>query len=293
MTNVGQNVAMTDMGDVSIVGAGQAGTALAHGFHRGGMRVVAVASLTPASAEALAGAVDAKATDLAGIAAAGGLVCITTPDHAVPEVATSLADLGAAQPGTRFLHTSGALGLDALDPLATDGAEVGILHPVTPLTRPEDPATLAGKPFGYDAAGEPSWLIDLVEILGGTAVSLVGVDRALYHAACVTAANLVVGLAAMAERIFCVAGVTAPASEDLAGSLILSSAGNVAAEGPSAALTGPVRRGDAAVVSRHLAALGDVDARLAETYRLVSSHLLGLMEPGPARERAAAVLEPT
>jgi len=282
---------MTEIGDVAIVGAGQAGSALAHGFRRGGMRVVAVTSRTPESAGALAAAVDATATDLAGIASADGLVCITTPDHAVAEVAAALADLGAAQPGTHFVHTSGALGLDVLEPLAEEGADVGILHPVTPLAQPEDPATLAGKPFGYDSDGEPSWLVDLIEVLGGRAVSLVGVDRALYHAACVTAANLVVGLAAMAERIFTVAGVTAPAAADLAGSLVSTSAGKVAAQGASGALTGPVRRGDAAVVARHLAALGQVDTQLAETYRLVSSHLLGIMEPGPARDRSAAALE--
>jgi len=276
-------------GTIAIVGAGQAGSALAHGFTRNGLCVRIVTSRTAAAAEALAGAVGASAASL-DAAAGCDLVCICTPDHAVAEVVAALADRGAAQPGASFLHTSGALELDVLAALDAGGAATGILHPVTPLARPDDPATLDGKPMGFDAAGDTEWVEALVLRLGGRPVSLVGVDRALYHAGCVTAANLLVGLARAATEMFAAAGVDTDAAQDLMASLLTASARNVESRGVTAALTGPVRRGDAATVARHLAALDAVDPRLADTYRTVSAHLLDLMEPGPARSRAEAVL---
>lgn len=277
-------------GNVAIVGAGQAGAALAHGFKRGGLAVRTITARTTESAAALADEVDAEVGDLAA-AAGADLVCICTPDHAVAEVAGALADLDAAQPGAYFLHVSGALDLGVLEPLAARGAATGILHPVTPLVPPEDPTTLVGKPMGCDAAGDTGWVEALVRLLGGRPVSLVGVDRALYHAGCVTAANLVVGLAAAAARMFAASGIEQGSAHDLVASLLTASARNVADQGVAAALTGPVRRGDAATVARHLGALDRVDPRLADTYRVVSARLLDIMEPGVARARAAAALE--
>lgn len=275
---------------VSIVGAGQAGSALAHGFRRAGLDVVAVTSRTTASAVALAAAVGAEATDLAAAAEAAELLCICTPDRAVPEVVAALAASGAVGSGTWCLHTSGALGLDVLESLAGRGVEIGILHPVTPLVPAEAPATLAGKPMGFDAAGDTAWVEALARLLGGRPVSLVGVDRTLYHAACVVSANLVVGLGAAALRVFEAAGVDADSAQDLVRSLLTSTAANVGARGAAAALTGPVRRGDAGTVTRHLDALGEVDPRIRDSYRSVSALLLDLMEPGPERDASATAL---
>ncbi len=76
-------------------------------------------------------------------------------------------------------------------------------------------------------------------------------DWVRYHAAAVVASNHLVGLLGQVERIAAGIGVPLDAYLDLArGSL-----DNVAALGPAAALTGPVRRGDRATVERHLAAL--------------------------------------
>lgn len=275
---------------VSIVGAGQAGSALAHGFTRAGLEVVAVTSRTTARARALAAAVGTEATDLGSAAARSELLCICTPDRAIVEVVAALVDAGAGAHPRWCLHTSGALGPEVLEPLAVLGVETGVLHPVTPLVPPDDPATLAGKPMGFDAAGDAGWVEMLVVLLGGHPVSLAGVDRVLYHAACVMAANLVVGLAGAAERVLDTAGVDAVSAGEIVTSLLASSAVNVGARGPAGALTGPVRRGDAGTVARHIDALTAIDPRIRDGYRSVSAILLDLVEPGPARDRTAAVL---
>ena len=58
--------------------------------------------------------------------------------------------------------------------------------------------------------------------------------------------------------------------------------------GPAAALTGPVRRGDAATVRRHLAALAPDDRAL---YRALGLVALGLAREAGLGEAAAAEVE--
>ena len=58
--------------------------------------------------------------------------------------------------------------------------------------------------------------------------------------------------------------------------------------GPAAALTGPVRRGDAATVRRHLAALAPEDRAL---YRALGLVALGLARDAGLGEAAAATVE--
>jgi predicted short-subunit dehydrogenase-like oxidoreductase (DUF2520 family) len=107
-----------------------------------------------------------------------------------------------------------------------------------------------------------------------------------YHAGAVIASNYVVVLAAMAARIAGTAGI---AAEDAAALYLPLMQGTVAnlAMGPAAALTGPIRRGDAATVRAHLAALAPGDREL---YRELGRAALRLArEAGLAPEVAAEV----
>ena len=82
-----------------------------------------------------------------------------------------------------------------------------------------------------------------------------GRNRALYHAAAATAGNAPLALLDLALRAFEQAGV--PRDVGLRGLVELAKGAldNAAALGPATALTGPVVRGDKAVIARHLAAL--------------------------------------
>jgi predicted short-subunit dehydrogenase-like oxidoreductase (DUF2520 family) len=86
--------------------------------------------------------------------------------------------------------------------------------------------------------------------------------KALYHAAAVFASNYAVALLAVAGRLMERAGVgEADAQAALAG-LARGAVENVAGHGPAAALTGPVARGDADTVERHLARLSGPERHL-------------------------------
>ena len=118
----------------------------------------------------------AEAVDAADAGRGAALVVIATPDAAIREAARVLAP--SLEPGALVLHLSGALGLDALDAIATacDDVELGALHPLQTLPSPEVGATrLAGVWAGV--AGPPA-VRALAEELGMTPFELADGDRA-------------------------------------------------------------------------------------------------------------------
>jgi predicted short-subunit dehydrogenase-like oxidoreductase (DUF2520 family) len=126
-----------------------------------------------------------------------------------------------------------------------------VVHPLVALPDAARGAErLRGAWFGLAADGDPLGGA-VVEALGGHAVEVAEADWPRHHAAAVIAANHLVALLGQVERVADGIGVPLAAYLDLArGSL-----DDVAALGPAAALTGPVRRGDRATVAAHLAAL--------------------------------------
>ncbi|MBA3497227.1 MAG: DUF2520 domain-containing protein, partial [Gemmatimonadales bacterium] len=108
-----------------------------------------------------------------------------------------------------------------------------------------------------------------------------------YHAGAVMVSNYAVVLAAVAERLARGAGM--PSLE--AGAMYLPLMWGAVANlplGPVAALTGPVRRGDAATVRTHLSALGPVERDL---YRALGLEALRLAREAGLDDAAAAAVE--
>ena len=214
---------------VRIVGAGRAGRSFAAALGDRGWHVDVVGR-------------DADPTDLAqGV----DLVLLCVPDAQVAAVAASIEPVD----GTVVAHCAGSLGLDVLEP----HPDRATLHPLVSLPSPElGAARLRGAWFGI--SGDPI-AARVVEALGGRAVEVADEDRAAYHAAAVVASNHLVALLGQVERIAADVGVPLEAFLALAS----GSLDNVAALGPSAALTGPVARGDWATVRRHLDAIAPTE----------------------------------
>jgi predicted short-subunit dehydrogenase-like oxidoreductase (DUF2520 family) len=80
-------------------------------------------------------------------------------------------------------------------------------------------------------------------------------------------------LLSTAMRQLTSAGVDEAKARGALGALLVSAAENSNAMGPSAALTGPIVRGDVETVRAHLGALADVP-EILELYRAMSSEAL-------------------
>jgi predicted short-subunit dehydrogenase-like oxidoreductase (DUF2520 family) len=219
------------------------------------------------------------------------LVLIAVPDDSIGIVAGDLARGGAVGQGHVVLHLSGLLDRGALDPLADTGAALGSFHPLQSIADPSTAgARLRGAFAGLEGddralhAGE-----GLAGALGMHPVRLAPGGKAAYHAGAVIASNYVVALGSVAEELARKAGVPPAAARALYLPLMQGTVDNLAL-GAAAALTGPVRRGDAATVRRHLAALEPGDRALYRALGLVALRLArkaGLgTGPAAAVERA-------
>lgn len=213
---------------VRIIGPGRAGTSLHQALTRAHWPMESLV---------------ARHGDVRRAAAGVDLVLIATPDSAIAEVAARIEPVASTVVG----HLSGSLGLA---PLAGHERRA-VLHPLVALPDPERGAErLVGAWFGLSADGDPI-VEEIVDELHGRAIRIAEHDWARYHAAAVIAANHLVALMGQVERV--ASSVDAPLEAFL--DLARGSLDDVAAVGPAAALTGPVRRGDHATIERHLAAL--------------------------------------
>ena len=191
------------------------------------------------------------------------LILLAVPDGAIMPVALELASDGAVGPGHVVLHLSGLLDRSALEPLVATGAALGSFHPLQTVSDPASaPDRFRGAYAGIEGdehALAAAWR--LADVLGMTAVPIPPSAKAAYHAGATIAANYTTVLAAMAERLAASAGVPPEVAQRLYLPLIRGAAANLDV-GPAAALTGPVRRGDAETVATHLGALLPGDREL-------------------------------
>jgi predicted short-subunit dehydrogenase-like oxidoreductase (DUF2520 family) len=232
---------------LAIVGIGRVGGSLAAAAERAGVRV-----RTAGRDDAVAVAVQADA------------VLLAVPDSEIGAVATALRP---AIGRLRLVgHTSGATELSALGPVAEAGADVFSLHPLQ--TIPDAATGFTGCPAAI--AGSSPVALDfaraLATDLGMVAFEIADADRATYHAAAAMASNFLIALEESAAELL--GGIT-PEARELLAPLVLRTAANWSERGGEA-LTGPIARGDAETVERHLEALRDRAPELVPLYEALA-----------------------
>ncbi len=281
---------------VYVVGAGRLGGALLLAWRRAGVPLAGAWTLGPEEA--------AEATVSLGLEVASGpelpadlgdahTALLAVPDDVVTPVAAALAAAGGLPRDGVLLHVSGALDAGALAPAAGAVAGCGSLHPLQTVP---DPVTGADALRGAWAAleGDPPAVAvaqTLAEAAGLRTVRLPPGAKARYHAAAVLACNDLVALLDLAAGQLVEAGLSRADADAMLLPLARATLDNVAERGAAGALTGPVRRGDAGTVRRHLEALAG--AGEAETaYRVLGRAALALAgraEPPPDGEVTAAL----
>ena len=221
------------------------------------------------------------------VSSPSAIVFLAVPDDAIMATAERLARAGMRIPETvAFVHLSGALPLTALEPLAARHP-VGSFHPLQSFPEPRPPASLRGIVIAVDAS--TAWLrrrlSGLARAVGARPKHVRDSERVPYHVAAVLASNYVDALLGEALGLLKTAGWSE--KEATSGLLALTEGtlASVRKRGVAKALTGPVRRGDAETVKRHLTALSGLP--LADTYRMLALIALGIaveagLEPAAA-----------
>jgi predicted short-subunit dehydrogenase-like oxidoreductase (DUF2520 family) len=253
--------------NVSVVGAGRVGTAIAVLLGRAGHRIVAVSGGAASRDRAAAFLPDAPFVGSEDAAQLGELVVIAVPDDAIEPMATRLADADAFRAGQWVVHVSGAMGLDVLGPARAAGAGRLAIHPLQTFPDVEGALDrIPGSTLAVTADDEEGSLLGerLAHDLGTEPFRLADAQRPLYHAAAVFASNYLVVTGAIAEELFRAAGVPDPARAMRP--LQRATLDNVERLGPADALTGPAVRGDAVTIERNLSALHDAAPETVSAY---------------------------
>jgi len=280
---------------LGFIGAGRAGTGLATGFAHAGGDVVAVASRSIASAQALVKRVrGARACAPQEVADRADLVFLTVPDDAIERVASGIR----WRAGSACVHCSGAADLDALKKAAADGALTGGFHPLHMFGEPgQSPDALAGCAIalaGPDALLEK--LERLARSLGAKPLRLPEGGRALYHAAANFSGAFVIALVQETIALWKKLGIAEADALAALLPLLRGTVDNVERLGAAGGLGSAVARGDVGTIRRHLDALAQSAPDSLELYRILSLRTIplalakGTLKPETAKEITTLLL---
>ena len=252
---------------VGFIGAGTVGTALSIGLSARGYEVVAASSRTKASADKLARQIcDCRAvSNNQAVADAAELIFITTPDGAIPLVASELR----WRPGQSVVHCSGADSTETLEPARKLGARVGAFHPLQTFASVKQAIdNLPGSTFAIEAE-EPllSTLKDMTAALDGHCIELKASDKVIYHAAAVITSNYLVTLVKLATDLWQTFDIPPEEATKALMPLLRGTLNNIENVGIPQCLTGPIARGDTGTIKKHLKALDKVAPAILSTYR--------------------------
>ena len=236
---------------IGIIGGGKVGTCLA-GYLK--PFLVGITAKSSQHTEQLAHNFGVTACTTAELVERAEILLVTVPDRFISSVAADLAK-EAAVAGKIFLHCSGSLGLEELSPLQQAGAHVGSLHPLQSFAG--GATELAGVYMAVDGDElAQNAAKKLAQLLGGHAFYVPAAERAAYHAAACICSNYAVAVEALAQQLMSRWLDDETAAWQALLPLFKGTAANLQnTTSPRTALTGPIARGDARTVAKHLAVL--------------------------------------
>jgi predicted short-subunit dehydrogenase-like oxidoreductase (DUF2520 family) len=225
---------------VFIIGAGKVGRALAAALEKQGVNV----TLHPARKVMPSRPIDAS------------IIVLALRNDQLGPFATELAN-GLVKKSTVVVHNAGSQNADAIAPLRGKCAGIAQMHPMISFASTSFFPTLKRGHVHVkgDKAAEAK-ARKLAKKLGLTARTFgPKFDPVAYHAAAGLVANGAAALAAIGVELLAVAGVPRKDAPLMLGPLLRSVAENVEEMGFPDALTGPVRRGEAASIEKQIAIL--------------------------------------
>jgi predicted short-subunit dehydrogenase-like oxidoreductase (DUF2520 family) len=267
-------IIMTRKPTVAIVGAGSLATFLAVALNDAGFTITEiVARNSPRSrrrARALTAKVGARTVTAHSAALDATLLWFCVPDREIRGAASALAGhlaAGAAAhtksrvPGkvpskVRFaFHSSGALLSRELEPLRKAGIAVASVHPLMTFVAGAHPS-LTGVPFAMEGDRAATRVArQIVRKLGGESFSLPAARKAAYHAWATLTSPLLLAFLVTLEEAARAAGFTRKDARRKSLPIIMQTLANYSRLGPAPSFSGPLVRGDAETVARHLAVL--------------------------------------
>lgn len=259
---------------VFILGAGRAGRSLARALRAGGVQVAGLHGRNADPAEGITAGPPPKSL--------GSATCVlVTVRDAQLEGALQTLTAAAIAPTAIVLHASGSVDPSGLGALRRAGHACGTFHPLVALSDPEHaPQTLRGAWIGID--GDPEARKVSERLAAAVAANVLYIplgEKARYHAAAVFASNFPTVLMCLAEELLREVGIAPDVAGRALHPLFASAVENLRGGSGAGALTGPIVRGDADTIARHLDALRAHPDTL-DAYRALSRAALRWVREG-------------
>lgn len=197
------------------------------------------------------------------------VIFITVTDSAITDVWNGL-DISDNK---IICHCSGSLSSEIFT--GANPSQVCSVHPMLAFAGKNVPEEQISKAFftieGGDAA--ISAVGAVLEACGNPYRVISPLNKVKYHAAACFASNFAVAVCARGFELMRQCGFSEEEARTAMTPLIMGNAENICSRGIKASLTGPVSRGDAVTVEKHLGMLEGADK---EIYRLLSAELADL-----------------
>ncbi len=278
----------------AVVGCGKVGLALAAHLTAAGYPMTGAASKSLESARKAAAAAQIHFfSDVPWKATPGAdVVFITTPDGTIAETCQKIAARHGFKDNAVVLHCSGALPSTILAPAKELGLAIGSMHPLQSFAT----ASAKENPFEgivISTEGDKKALTlaqRMAEDLGARCYKIKTEAKTLYHAAAVVASNYLVTLESIAIQLLKAAGIPEKEAFTVLRPLILGTLSNIESVGITKALTGPIARGDAQTVQKHMAAIQELSPLLLEFYKILGRHTVPIAQKAGISKAAAGAL---
>jgi predicted short-subunit dehydrogenase-like oxidoreductase (DUF2520 family) len=279
----------------AIIGAGKVGSAIGCLLKNAGYPIVSIADLSGRNARRGMKYTGAKIyKDVVEAAAQAPNILIATPDDAILSVCAEISEGGAVKKGNRVVHLSGAGGLDLLEPARRLGAHVAGIHPLQTFADVESAIrNIRGSAFGVTADDEiRNWAFQIVDDIGGIPFSISEAEKPLYHAAACMASNYLITLIHIVENIYLSLGLDQEAALRAFWPLVEGTMQNIKTGGCVNSLTGPISRGDAGTIRKHLDVLKTKAPHVMDFYRTMGILTVDIVEKkGTLSEDKAGLLK--
>lgn len=205
------------------------------------------------------------------LAECNDVLFLTVPDGQIEPVWEEIKALDIR--GKIICHASGAMTSKIFSGITEAGAFGYSIHPMYAISSKYESYRKLGEAFFTveGDGGHADAIKAVMETLGIRCVVISDENKAKYHCASVFASNLVTGLLAAAEGLLTDCGFDEVQAHEALLPLFLGNAESAARLGVTDSLTGPVERGDAGTVAKHLAVLAGDEL---SAYRAVSKCLL-------------------
>jgi predicted short-subunit dehydrogenase-like oxidoreductase (DUF2520 family) len=239
---------------IAIVGPGRLGSALAQQLRRVGYRITEVVSRNNIASRRKAWALAKKVHAVAALTNPpldAELVWFCVPDREIAKAARQMAQMTDWKDKIAF-HSSGALASDELQVLRRRGAAVASVHPLMTFVRASVPS-LRGISLALEGDARALRVArEIARDLGAEAFSISKTKKSVYHAWGGFTSPLLIALLVTGERVAQAAGLSPADARKKMLPIVRQTLANYAKLGPAGAFTGPIVRGDAQVVRKHV-----------------------------------------